>query len=77
MTILLLYALASIAAVLAFPRVWLAAILAGLLVAWAFWAWIESGGEDMAIPVIIMVTIAGLLFLAMLGAIVLRRRSTR
>lgn len=77
MTVLFLYSAASIAAVLAFPRVWLAAVLAAVVVAFALWALVESGGQDMLVPVAITIAIAVLLFLVMLGAIALRRRGTR
>lgn len=77
MTVLFLYLATSVAAVLAFPRVWLAAVLAGLIVAYALWALIAEGQEDMMAPVVIMIAIAALLFLVMLGAIAIRRRRAR
>jgi hypothetical protein len=77
MTVLFIYLATSMAAVLAFPRVWLAAVLAGLIVAHALWALMAEGQEDMLAPVIIMIAIAAIFFLAMLGAITMRRRGAR
>lgn len=74
---LLLYAAASMAAVLAFPRVWLAASLSALIVAYALWALSAEPQADMAAPVIMTIAFAALLFLSMLGVIALRRRSRR
>ena len=62
---------------LAFPRVWLAALLAGLIVAYALWALMADGQAGMMSPAIITIAIASLLFLSMLGAIALRRRGVR
>ncbi len=74
MTHILLYGAMSVCAVLAFPRVWLAAALAGAVVVYALWAFVAADDKDMASPAMIMIIFAVVLFLAMLGAISYRKR---